>query len=1109
MSDYSDILDNRQFYVEDRANQLAEGSKEVKIAVGYFYVSGFDLLRENLQDAEKVELVIGRQTDAQTKKELVRGFQEDLDKVEKNEDSKEGINRLYRLIHEDKVDVKIYTKSRFHPKLYLFNYDDEKIPGASIIGSSNLSPSGLKGNVELNVEKKDSPSIRYLNNWFDEIWEESQEFKEKLIDVIESSKFEDTLPSEEELKREKEIPDNIVSPFTATKLYIYEEFTEEVNEETLFEEITGEYEEKLTEFQNDAVRDAHYPLNKYNGVILSDSVGLGKSYIGAPLVEDYSNPQSRVLVITPKRLQDMWKRLLNNEFNVRGKKRFMSFGELSILDDPNEINRLRDYDIILIDEAHKLRNTNTKRYDTIQSIGRKDKKYILLTATPIQNSVTDLDSLIKVFADDDDFTIDLKKKPSKLFKKYDRLSDQEEIDRSDRKDLKQLRQEIKKVMQEVLISRSREYILQNYDNITINGKEIKAPERVPELVSLEDAETEDLYRNIIDIVVGEEDDDETGLNLPYVSVDRYSRTEGEEELFIEYRNAGTLLTILLIKRLESSLSAFEESIERLIRREKITRKIAEGNFEPSQNREEIVEYFESTDDEGVLDDVNIDQVVEAVDSLGQKQRKEIGNDVTEDLIGLRKMRRQARNVLQQKGEDAKAQRLEKLLKEELSGEKTLLFSQYIPTVEHIFEELTGLDSENNQTGKVYLNGEEKRIGYIHGDKFNSSLVEQFAPEAQEVEVGFEEELDVLISTDVISEGQNLQDSRVVVNYDLHWNPMNMEQRIGRVDRITTKYDRLFIYNFIPTEDLEDTLGILKKLRNKIEDIAKTFGQESPILEDTESLVEKNITIYDRIEEGDIDFKEEDFLAVPSKYDRLRNAVREFCDKQGVSIDDLKQVDALRDKTRTAFNTEVDVENISEEQAEKAFGVLANLEFTSGRTETRAMIINELGKVGSIDLGGQTKFTKIPILEDDDIEVFDTIKSQNPKKEFDQEGLEGVETVKEAVDTPSDWNNKILEVSKSSSDNLPRIYEFTQEMSESDELDEALRSKAEKIYETLGEYSLSDYFENELDKIYRKRNRSSWGERRTIEELYSKINEFEIVESERVNEVDIVLVEELS
>ncbi|MFB6158325.1 MAG: helicase-related protein [Candidatus Nanohalobium sp.] len=1077
---YPGVMDNREWSVSDRANQYCAGAETVKVAVGYFYVAGFELLKESFADVDEVKLLIGRQTDEQTRDELVKGFADELDDVEQNEDTNQSVRHLYQLIQEDKVKVKIYTGSRFHPKLYYFDRGD--IKDTAIVGSSNFSPSGLKGNVELNVEKNEPLPTNFLNNWFEELWEEADEFKKDLLEVVESSKFED-----EAKKPVDPGVEGLISPKQATEMYIRNHFEREVEDGTLFEDIEGEYEDQLAEFQNDAVRAARYTLDRYNGVILSDSVGLGKTWIGSALAEEYSNPQSQELIIAPKRLHSMWEQTLNKEFNVQGEQRIISFQELSMMD-ADDIERFRDYDLILIDEAHKLRNQGSKRYSNIQNIGRKDKKYILLTATPVQNSATDLNNIIKIFADDDDFDINLynDEEVSDIFKAYQKESLKDDPDEAK---MERLKEDIERIMREVVISRTRDYIMDNYDNVMIGDREIKTPDRKPKLIPPESDDMKVLYSEIIDIVAGRDDQDDEGLNLPYVGVQRYGDAE-TDEFEIQYRNAGALITILLFKRLESSLAAFQQSIHRLKEREKAIKEIASGDVNSPQKRQEVMDYFEERDDEGELEDVDIDEVIDAVENLDRDERKEITTDVDEDLIDLKELEDKAEEFIHEDGTDAKVEQLKDLLNDELDDEKVLIFTQYVPTAEYIFEKLTG-NTGSSQIGQF----EDKKIGYVHGDSFKREVVTQFAPNSQGAQTGLsDEDVDVLITTDVLSVGQNLQDARVVVNYDLHWNPMKMEQRIGRIDRITTEHDELLIYNFIPTQELDDTLGLLERIRRKIEDISNTFGKEAPILEDAEDRVEKNLIIYDKVQEDGSEFSEEDFEKAKSKYDQFRSQVKEFCEENNIDLGDLKRISALEDESRVASNFDAD---------EEAYMVMAHLEFTNGTEDVRSIITrNEFG-METYDIDGQRAITNLPIDEDDEAEIFDIIKSNRPDKNPD---IEEAREIEDILTSPTKWNKQVLDIENSVPDDLNDLYNYCSEIKDDSSYSKEIREKAQDIVDNLDNYKLTDYYIKELRNIYRYRR--NYEDNSLIEHVWEKMQNFEMISPRKVKNVDIKLIEKV-
>lgn len=1097
-SGYFDVLDNDRYDVADRAKVLASKAETVRIAVGYFYFGGFDLIKRSLQKADKVEILIGTNTNQRSIDELQRGFADDLEEYDRLE-AQEGINRLYKLIQEDMVDVRVYDKKRFHPKLYIFEYPTKSSDlGRAIIGSSNLSAGGLRNNVELNIEKEDDGTVRYLSEWFKDIWREASEFNKQLMSTeIEKSQFGDSLPEPEPQPPEVDT----ISPYSATKRFIVEQFSQDIKEGTLLQEITGDYEERLTSFQQDAFRAARRPLEKYSGVILADSVGLGKSYIGAPLVQEYTNSQDHVLIIAPKRLREMWMQdLLNTdtgEFPVAAGKTFISFSKLSRLSE-SEIQRLRQVDLILVDEAHNLRNTRTQRYNKLQSIGRRGKKFVMLTATPIHNSVRDVDNLMKVFADDDDFDIELGGlSPSEIFRKYDRLSSEENKSPGTQSQLSDLGELIESIMREVIISRDRKYILDNYGEITIGDREISVPDRKPRLITPDDPQLDELYDDIVDTVIGPDDSEDSGLNIPYVSADRYDADgDEEEELIIEYQNASILMLINLLKRLESSLAAFETSVERLIERERITRHIATGNLDDAKNRVEAVEQIQDAFGDDFAKDINFDDVAEAIDRVSSSKKDEIITDIDKDLRELNRINQKAQSALQVRdghNKDAKAERLHGIIDRELSNEKVIVFSQYVPTITDLFRQLTGENPENTNIATLRADGNDLTAGFVHGGSgFNERIVEKFAPEAKEADVAQDEEVDILFTTDVLGVGQNLQDARVVVNYDLHWNPMKMEQRIGRVDRITTRHDELLIYNFAPTGDLRRQLGLVDRIQEKIEDIANTFGHAAPILNGAEKKVHKTLVTYERLDGDGIDFGDERLEGIGSKYDDLRNVIRAFCEENNIKIEELQET----------YNS---IENDSEPQhfvtpREEGYVSLAHLEHSSGRTEWRTTIFDS-NNIQSATIRGEKVFTQFPRIETDEVRVFETISSSDATRyRTSEDEFEKLQSFTNALDESNTWQNSILSRKTGESDVVGNIKQLCRQIADSNK---DLSSEAEETLELLNDHEMSDWAEDQLRKIYHKRVR--YGTNSTIRRLHHKLTEeIELVEPETVVDVDIAL-----
>lgn len=1133
--EYSEILDNREYTVEDRANQLAEGAETVRIAVGYFFIGGFELLAEDIEDADTVQILIGHETNAETIDQLKQILSNDLKEFDPDE-AREGVKKFYKLSQMDEVEVKVYNKesARFHPKLYLYRYPEDspiKSLGSAIVGSSNLSASGLTGNIELNVEKRDSNSIRYLDSWFGDLWDEADPFSPELMkEIFRNSQFKDAVEEADRERRDHETKEReplneaeIISPYEATKRFIIEQFPTEVDEGNLLEDISGEYDEKLPEFQQDAVRAARQPLEKYNGVILADSVGLGKSYIGAPLIQEGTTEQDQVLVIGPNRLEDMWMREMfgeysstqKPEFDLRADATYISFSKLSRLSE-KEIQRFRSYDYVLIDEAHKLRNRGTKRYAKLQAIGRQAKKFVCLTATPVQNSVRDVDNLIKVFADDDDFDIELVDPPSDIFREYDRLSSQsdDELTTEDRRRLGVLQDQIEKVMREVMISRDRDFIIDTYgDDITVGDRPIKVPERTPTKVTPNDPSLEDLYHDLVTVVAGALDDEnDTGLNLPYLVAERYDRDfDDEEELTLEYQSTAMLIAINLLKRLESSIAAFEASLSTLIDRERATRTIATGDFDDAHNRRQAIEYLEDTL-EAFQGDIEINEVIDAIEAMDEQDRKQLIQDIDDDLEQLRQLQKRAQRVLADDSRggitdaknDAKAATLKEKLQRELSSEKVLLFSQFVPTVEHIFEEITGQDPEHRQVASL-IGDEETTVAFVHGNTYDDRLIDRFAPQGRNPDeaVTTDDEIDILLSTDVIGEGQNLQDARCLVNYDLHWNPMKMEQRIGRIDRITTHHDELYIYNFVPIGDLRKHLGLLERLETKIQRIADSVGHSAPIIDSAEERVQKSFTIYENLDEAD--FSDSQFEGIGSKYDDIRRRIQRFCEKHNVSINELRETKA------DSAGIESVQYFVNHTAGESAYMALTRLWYSTGRSEWRTTFFNKSG-LATVTLGEQTKFQNHPRKGNGEVSIFETIASNDDTRHnFPADEKEKINTFAADIDSRETWESEILSRSTRTTPTIQKMEKFCQRVAEDESYGEKTTKKAQAILDELScdsvtgveKMEMSDYAEQELERIYRKRNR--YGYKGVIDRLHQKLTEeIELVPPERVTEANAVL-----
>src|SRR3990170_5973595 len=428
----SNIIDNSsgREVISVVRDQLKK-SKEAKFAIGYFFLSGFSLVNDNFPGKYDklpfLKFIMGNETTHSTKEELVTGYSlrdslrqkmlEDVQKIKLSESQIQQIRTLKEFIANNIIDVKLYDKSRLHAKLYLFLTNPEEkysSPGLAVVGSSNFTSQGLKGNKELNVLLTSREEVLYLEQWFDDLWEEAIDFREDLLKVID---FSGVLPESPYPKIGE-----LIDPQTLFKYLVYNWFEERI--------LTSLKKDILMEFQLIGVVNAVNIGNFYNGVILADSVGLGKSFMASAVIEEFLNgkhpawiinekKEPSVLLILPPSIISQWEDLLivsgnflndkskkqiksenNNKIfeiyndkeksKLSGKITFLSFGIFQNMKEKELKSLAEEYDLFVIDEAHKYRNQNTNRWKNVRRIQKKSdgfpNKFLLLTATPLNNS---------------------------------------------------------------------------------------------------------------------------------------------------------------------------------------------------------------------------------------------------------------------------------------------------------------------------------------------------------------------------------------------------------------------------------------------------------------------------------------------------------------------------------------------------------------------------------------------------------------------------------------------------------------------------------------------------------------------------------------------------
>ncbi|HEY75753.1 MAG TPA: helicase [Thermoflexia bacterium] len=827
-----DFLDN----TEDRA--LADAlvrliteweQTELDIATGFFEPHVWRYLQEAFPHLRRLRLLLGRPPEVPPQGEATldlrryfhRKLRGDLEALPYNPDYAALVDALLAFLRREEVEVRLYGRQFLHAKAYLF-------PQVAIVGSSNLTPSGLTRNSELNLVRKEAAVADALRReWFERFWEEAEDYKADLIQALEDSKFGTT-------------------PYTPFQVFIkalYEYFRDRLDVDAQGPLSLGV---DLASFQQEGLREAIRLLERHRGVLIADAVGLGKTYIAMGLMEHYLLGRRRRgyipkgLVVCPAQLRDLVWRPRLDEYGI--KATIVSMEEMGRAD--FDWRAYNDVDLVVVDESHNFRNPSTGRYRNLMKLlatGKRDKRLVLMTATPINNTVWDLYHQISLITRAEDT----------YYRDYGIRNLQSFFRAVDRGEA-----ELFDLLEEVAVRRSRYDIRRRQEageTIILPGKgEIRFPERRLDAIHYDLTHTYDGFYAEVAAAV------EALALVPY-NLERYRKERDEEsERILERNNAliGILKTTFL-KRLESSLAAFEVSVTNAARfqRRFFEILVEEGRLLDSPHYRRILaleEEGEEADIEAILADL---PEVSIADYDLRAIREALENDLTLFDGMLRRLEKiRGADEAQRDGKLAAVkERLIRLLTE---GHKVLLFTYYQDTARYLYDQL--------QTDEVWRAAAgEPGIGLITGDTdpaTRTELVRRFAPQASAPDMGEAgtagarraeppvEPLQLLISTDVLSEGQNLQDADVVLNYDLHWNPVRMIQRAGRIDRLGSPHETLLIINCFPEEGLEELLRLVERLQQRIRDIDRTVGLDASVL--GEVVTPRSLEELRRIKAGD-------------------------------------------------------------------------------------------------------------------------------------------------------------------------------------------------------------------------------------------------------------------
>jgi superfamily II DNA/RNA helicase len=828
--------------LRDRFNTLlTRDTRFFDCLVGYFYISGFHKIYPALDHVEKVRILVGLKTDrmayelaqaaksdgefpfkshAETKKEVSEDVLKELEHAADTEVVETGVHKFIEWLRSGKLEIKAHPSENLHAKVYIMTFfSGDRDAGRVITGSSNLTQSGLLENLEFNVELKTRADYDFALAKFNELWKNAVDLRKPYEETVDTrSPFAHFTPYELYLK------------------FLYEYFRDELNPPAELDAIRLPDGFKRLQYQEEAVLSARKILDEYGGVFLADVVGLGKTYMAALLAQQLDG---RSLVIAPPHLLDpdnpgSWRNVFG-DFRVPHTD-FESIGKLEDL-----LNRdVTKYRNVFIDESHRFRTETTQSYEVLFQICR-GKRVILVSATPLNNTPRDMLSQIKLFQNAKNSTIPNVRNLEAFFARLDknlqgldRQRDREQFFAAVQANAKATREQILKFL---MIRRTRTEIAKYYGE-DLRAQRLKFPDVAdPEPLFYKFSKAENETFN------------ETVRLIGQVSYARYqplvyyqgSRTQQQVQ---SQRNLAKFMKILLVKRLESSFRAFRLTVARFIRSyERVIAEFQKGHVYISKKHiNKIFDLLEAEDDEG------IERLLEV-----EKAERLEANDFDPNFIKLLRadlgILRQIEDIWDGVRRDPKWLAFREVLKSrKLSSSKLIIFTESKETAEYLHEKIA---KEVEKNVLLFTGSSDQSVRREVLSNFDAKA---FHPS---------DEFRILIATEVLSEGVNLHRSNIVFNYDIPWNPTRLIQRVGRVNRVDTKFDTIHTYNFFPTEESNDLIKLKEAAEAKIHAFIEMLGADARLLTEGEEIKshdlfakltsKKTITGEDEEEESELEY----------------------------------------------------------------------------------------------------------------------------------------------------------------------------------------------------------------------------------------------------------------
>lgn len=833
-------------------------SKSVDIATGYFEIGALLALGDEWQKVDHIRILMGDEVSKRTKRAFeagLRALASRLDRsIEQEKDKNHflrGVPAIVDAIRSGRIECRVYRKDKFHAKAYITHARLEVVGSSALVGSSNFTVPGLTQNIELNVQITGTP-VAVLQEWYEERWEEAEDVSVEVLKTIE--------------RHTRDYP-----PFDvyARSMQLY--FAGHEQTATEWEKNSSTIYPILAKYQRDGYGALLKKAGKYGGAFLCDGVGLGKTFIGLMLIERFVRYDNKnVALFVPKSAKSpVWERELRNRlpdvFKGFSRLKIFSHTDLTRETMQEELEQVKaQADVIIIDEAHHFRNTGTRgeegakrksRYWRLYDLA-EGKDLYMLTATPINNSLLDFQHMVELFSRHraDHFAEaplgihslagHIRQLERSIERQLRSNGDEEvaEINAADVGDLFAT----DPLFDKLVVQRSRSYVKASMRRE--GGGAVVFPE--PRKPTVAEYSVKETYGKLLDMVA-----DAFHKRVPLFTLGIYNPHAyytGDDPDIIPAMEKGrrkqvvALIRTNFLKRFESSAEAFRLSCWRLLHK---LLAWLDVNAETDHEREAVERWkrrngkligykpqLDFLDEAEGEEDLYPEELRDAIVKLDRKQFdiEKIVHDSIQDLDQLGDFLNELEKF--KPSHDEKLKKLIGLLHDDpvLKDQKVIIFSEFGETARYVAAQLAEAGIEGVEQIDSGTKGDRSRVIQRFAPYYNESSSPDLAKRGLS-------EIRVLISTDVLSEGLNLQDATRLINYDLHWNPVRLMQRIGRVDRrmnpaieeriLADHPDQKDLrgtvgyWNFLPPGELDELLRLYNRVSHKTLRISKTLGIE--------------------------------------------------------------------------------------------------------------------------------------------------------------------------------------------------------------------------------------------------------------------------------------------